>query len=127
MHPFACKLWKCGGSNPGPNACKACALPLRHIPFSRFFGKKHCDYPNFDRLKKQQLHIRVILGFGRRHSTTLRPFHAESAAIEQLRTFWFFPPPTASVKLVEQYKIAQEVWHNPQSVRHADATALRAV
>ena len=27
------KNWRCRGSNPGPSACKADALPLSHIPY----------------------------------------------------------------------------------------------
>ena len=26
------KVWRCGGSNPGPFTCKANALPLSYIP-----------------------------------------------------------------------------------------------
>ena len=29
---LAQKVWRCGGSNPGPFTCKANALPLSYIP-----------------------------------------------------------------------------------------------
>ena len=30
------RMWRCGGSNPGPFTCKANALPLSYIPISSY-------------------------------------------------------------------------------------------
>ena len=33
------RKWRCGGSNPGPLACKASALPLSYIPSTQRYSK----------------------------------------------------------------------------------------
>ena len=56
---FGQKVWRCGGSNPGPFTCKANALPLSYIPC---VGDVEMICPNIEKDPEQPTKRRVPTG-----------------------------------------------------------------